>query len=84
MPFPKQRDLAEAILVHLSRSGGTASIAEIAEALAKRFRLSDQELEREAHGECEWKLRLRQAKHELVTTGKVARSGRTRGQWSLR
>ncbi len=88
MSFPAVPQIAEAVVDFLAKRGGSAPGEEVADGLAKRFRLTTGDLaKRMPHpsrpgGESSWKLRLRRVKFLLLADGKLARGGK-RGAWTL-
>lgn len=88
MGFPADEAIAKALLDLLEKRGGSSKSHELAEALAKRLKLTEADLARRIshssrrHGESAWKQRLRRVRHELVQNGKLARSAE-RGVWQL-
>lgn len=88
MAFPVDEEIAKALLDLLEKRGGSAKSDELAEALAKRLKLTDADLNRRIthscrpQGESAWKQRLRRVRYVLVQNGKLARSAE-RGVWQL-
>lgn len=88
MALPEDDEIANGAVDFLAKRGGRGTSGEVAEALAKRFRLTEADLARRIEhskrsgGESAWKQRLRRVKFTLVSEGKLTRS-KERGIWQL-
>lgn len=88
MAFPSDDEIRAALLDYVAKRGGSASVEEIASALAKKLKLNEVDLaqriphSRRDGGESAWKQRLRRVRHTLVKSGKLA-ADTQRGVWSL-
>lgn len=90
MALPSHQDLSAAVLEFLGKQPDRmASSKEVADRMAKKFRLSEADLrQRTGHarremGESSWKLQLRRVKYDLSRQGLVQGGSENRGAWRL-
>lgn len=88
MGFPSKKQAAPEIIDFLRSRGGSATLDEVAAALAIRLRVSEKRLKERwtyatrGTSESAWKLHLRRLRYRLVHDGVLAKSTE-RGRWRL-
>ena len=86
MALPEDKNIRDAAIALLQKRRSVVTDAEMQEALAKQFRLTESDLAKRMkhplrqHGESTWKHKLRRTKFYLVEGGIIEKG--TRGKWT--